>query len=190
MLRRHVSTTYRNTCNRNKFVPGKYTDIITSWQNRMRACMGDTFIGGKRNQAIEKQTEMIAMWRQPLRQPSPLRSTNARERHPHYQRGKGHKARICATDCGSPHQTSVPVSCRHSPQLVSQVIASTVHASTPGIPQELNPPRTQQNTQRPPTPKPPPFSSCHIWQEIVSTPVDKCKQISVSKGQISGQLLA
>ena len=80
-------------------------------------------------------------------------------RHPH-QRGKGHnaahktdlrqpkRARICATDCGSPHQTSVPVSCGRSPQLVSHVTVSIVYASMPGIPQELKPPRTQtkQNT--------------------------------------------
>ena len=46
--------------------------------------------------------------------------------------------------------------------------------------------KTKHNTQHPPTPKPPPFSSCRIWQEIVSTPVDKYKQIPVSKGHPTG----
>ena len=85
------------SCNGNRFLPGKY--IVTSWQNRMRACMGDTFTGGKRNQATEKRTEMIAMWPQPLRQPSPLRSTNAHKKTPSSSEGertqKQHTKMIC-----------------------------------------------------------------------------------------------
>ena len=75
-----------SSCHGNNFVPGNY--ILTSWQNRMSACMGDTFIGGERHQATEKQTEMIAMRRQPLRRPSPLRSTNARKKTPSSSQGE------------------------------------------------------------------------------------------------------
>ena len=121
-------------------------------------------------------------------------------RHPH-QRGKGHnaahktdlrqpkRARICATDCGSPHQTSVPVSCGRSPQLVSHVTVYCLReyarnsARRVEATQKAN--KTKHNTQHPPTPKPPP-SSCRKGQEIVSTPVDKYKQISVSKSHPTG----
>ena len=48
----------------------------------MHASIGDTFIGEEKNQATEKRTENIATWRQLLRQPSPLRGTNAREKAP------------------------------------------------------------------------------------------------------------
>ena len=68
-----------SSCNGNLLVPGKY--IITSWQNRMLSCMGDTIIAGDMNQETEKQIKIIAICRQPLRQPSPMRTAKARKRH-------------------------------------------------------------------------------------------------------------
>lgn len=60
-------------------VPGRY--VITLWQNQIRV-HGGTFIGGVRNQATEKRTKMTTTRRQPLRQPSPRRSTNAQKKTP------------------------------------------------------------------------------------------------------------
>ena len=113
-------------------------------------------------------------------------------RHPH-QRGKGHnaahktdlrqpkRARICATDCGSPHQTSVPVSCGRSPQLVSHVTVSIVYASMPGIPQEeLKPPRrqTKQNTTPNTHQRRNPRRSRHAAYDKIL-----CELLSTSKGK-------
>ena len=60
--------------------------------------MGGTFIAGETNQATEKMTEIIAMW-QPLREPSSLRSANAREKNTIIIRGgkntKHHTKIIC-----------------------------------------------------------------------------------------------
>ena len=127
---------------------------------------------------------------------------HGRRRH-HHQRGKGHKAahkndlrqpkraRICATDCRSPHQTSVPVSCGRSPQLVSHVIASVVYASMPGIRQELKPSRTRtkQNTTPNTHQRQNPRRSRHAAYDkrlgqLLS--VDMYKKISVSKGHPTG----
>ena len=84
---------------------------------------------GKQTKQPRNESKLSrCVWRQPLNRAPYVAQMHGRT-HPHQRRRKGHnaphktdlrqpkRARICATGRGSPHQTSVPVSCCHSPQL-------------------------------------------------------------------------
>ena len=129
------------------------------------------------------------------RQQSPRRGTNARKKTPSSSEAEKHHIKIicdnvksadmCAADCRSPHQTSVPVSCGYSPQLVSHVYFVYCLGEYARNSQGLTPPRTQNNTKhntQHPTPtnaKPP---AVLVMPHMTKHCVNSCRHVQVRTG--------
>ena len=128
---------------------------------KSNACMQGRHLDCGRNKPSNRETSQnyrdVAVTAPSTQPPTYVVQMQGKRYPHHHHRTIGHKAvnindlrqlkreRICAADCGSPHQTSVSVSCRHSLQPGSHVVASIGTRVCQELRQEVKPSRTQTN---------------------------------------------